>query len=98
MPELSEPALLELRVPQVLREAVVDLAGQPCALLEGRGGELRVGEASHLDVRGAQLAKVVTPIDDDAGQQDGIEAEAQEVAGGREPGVRPGMHGRRAPG
>ena len=75
--DLGQPALLELRVPQVLRQAVVDLAGEARAFLEGRCRELGLGQATDLHRRRPQLGEVVPAVDDDPDEQHPVEGQAQ---------------------
>ena len=85
--DLGQSALLELRVPQVLRQAVVDLARESRPFLERRGDELGLGQAPDLHRRRPELGEVVPAVDDDPDEQDPVEGQAQQIPGRDDRGV-----------
>ena len=91
---LREAALLELRVPQVLRQAVVDLARQPGTLLERGGDELGCGQAAHLHGRRAQVgADRRDARSRPRPSSSAVEGQPQQVADGHQAGVAAGVDG-----
>ena len=89
----DQASLLELGVPQVLGQPVVDLAREARALLESGGGELRVMEPSQLGVSLAQLVDIGSALCPKADEQDGVEGDAQDVPAGHQRGVRARVDG-----
>ena len=83
---LGEPALLELGVPQVLGQAVVDLAGEPGPFGHRGVRGIHVAQTPELRVRAAERPVVHAELGDDAHQQDRVEAQSQGVGGRHDPG------------
>ena len=83
---LGQPALLELGVPQVLGESVVDLAREPCPFRQRRVRGVDLAEPFQLDVGAAQRREVAAELGLDAHHQDRVEDEPQGIGRGHDPG------------
>ena len=83
---LGQPALLELGVPQVLGEPVVDLAREPRAFGQRRVRGVHLAETAQLGVGATQGGEVATDLGLDAHHQDRVEDEPQGIGRGHDPG------------